>query len=358
MCPDFSNMQIDNIILHRVYDNNADGSITPPKISDNFTTLEPEGLATLQNRIVKAMGEDSHSIQMQVIDNTEGSTYQICKSIIYSGDNNEKIRLSSQLAHKLARAQNGRNTPGGVLIIISGIIGSNNERKQFVGIIKAELHDGFNIDENQSIIILHLLTSLLLTPHQKFYKIGVFINDNSDASSDEVNENDFSVLVYDHLMNRRESNQLARYFFDNFLGCDYSTNDKTLTRDFYFRTKDFIERQIIPEEEKIEINTSLNSYMRNQQQATVLVADFGNDNFSPEMRDSYSNFMRDSSFPDHAISKDISYLENILKFRRLKFSSDVKIIAPSRNFDQIVHIDGFDDNETRIRIQGNITDDD
>jgi len=358
VCPDVSNMQIEKIILHRVYDNNTDGNITPPKISDNFTTIEPEGLATLQNRIVKSIGEDSHSIQMRVIDNTEGSAYQICKSIIFASDDNEKIRLSAQLAHKLARAQIGRNTPGGILIIISGLIGSNNDRKHFVGIIKAELHDGFNVDENQSILILHLLTSLLLTPQQKFYKIGIFINENSTASSEEVDDNDYSILVYDHLMNRRESNQLARYFFDSFLGCDYSINDKSLTRDFYYRTKDFIDVQNFPEEEKIEFNTSLNSYLRNQQQATVLVADFGNDNFSPEIRDNYSNFMRSVSFPDHAISKDICFLENILKFRRLKFSSDVKIIAPSRNFDQIIHIDGFVDNETRIRIQGNIINDD
>ncbi len=284
MIDDLCNMKIERVILHQVFDNGDDGKVIPPKISTSFTKLDTQGLSTLQSRIINVIGVDTHSIEMVITDDSNNSAYAFCKNMITSSDE-EKIKISGNFAQKLARSQMGKNTPGGILVVLSGTIGNNND--QFVGIIKAELHDGFTIDEKDQSLFLQLLTSLLLTPQQKLYKIGIFINKKQAKDVEMIHADDFIVYVYDHLMAKKESSSLARYFFDTFLGCDYSQNDKKLTQDFFLRTKDFINQLNLPKEEVIDIRSLLYALLRNENTNTIQVADTAETIFPSSVQEEY-----------------------------------------------------------------------
>ena len=233
------NLRINRIIAHQVFERPINSDITEPIYSQQFTVLDPSGLNALQTRITEALGNDSHSIEMYVAQSDAASVYSECNKLL-SCDDTTFVSVSQQLAKKLAQSQTSRNIPGGILVIFDGLVGNDNKR--IVGLIKAEIQEGFGIQATTSTVLLTFIAKLLLTPAQKFYKIGAFVEtDRPDNEEHRVPES-YDVLVYDHnLMTRTEAGQAAKYFYETFLGCMFSPSNKKLTNDFFYNTRDYID---------------------------------------------------------------------------------------------------------------------
>lgn len=349
----FSNLRINRIIVHQVFQRNDNRELISPKFSIDFTNLDQGGLATLQDRIINALGNESHSIEMHINDSSPNTVFDICSRLIDSSNDDFK-ELSKFVPNKLAQAQTSRKIPGGIVVIFDGLIGPNN--KHYLGIIKAEIHSGFNIIENGNLLLLNFLSELLLTPQQKLYKIAMFIEENRTDHLPKIPDN-FLVFVYDHNMTRSETQQAAQYFYDSFLGCSFSPSDKKLTSDFYHFTKDYIENIDTNEETKLDLNTSLYSYLKVSQSNIINVVEFAEQYLEQEQRDNFANFMYDKGFPERAVNKDITYIKYKLRRRNLKFTSDVKISAPSDEFEDLVNIAGSDNGRTLVSIKGSLAKD-
>ncbi|MBI5215070.1 MAG: nucleoid-associated protein [Ignavibacteriae bacterium] len=347
----FNNLLIKRIIVHEVYQRSDNRDIVPPKYSTEFTTLDIKGIATLQERIINALGNESYSLEMQINGTNPESVFDVSTKLIASADNDFK-EISKKLPLKLAQAQTSRIIPGGVVVVFDGTIGSNNKR--FLGIIKAEIHSGFNIIEDDNVLSLEFLSDLLLTPQQKLYKIALFIENNSPQNGSILPEN-YLVFVYDHNMTKSETQQAAQYFYETFLGCTFSPSDKKLTSDFYHYTKEFFETLNIPEDTKLDLETGLYTYLKVSQNNLISVTEFADEYLEPEQKDNYSEFMFDKGLPDRQINKDITYIMYKLRRRNIKFTSDVKISSPSDNFEDLVHIiSKTEDDRTIVSIKGTI----
>jgi nucleoid-associated protein YejK len=350
----FANLRIQRIVIHEIFKRNDDGTIVPLKYNSDLTLLDSIGLQTLQNRIVNALGDNSHSIEMDVVDSSAESSFQLGASLL-KAENVEFVDISKRIAYKLAEAQNTRNIPGGVVLIFSGTTGLNNYATW--GILKAEIHEGFIKENVSEALLLRYITDLLLTPQQRLYKLGMFIEiGRTDSDSPDRLPTDFKNYVYDHNMTRNETQHAAYYFYRDFLGCSYSPTDKKLTSDFYYETKNFIKSSELSDEEKGELNTALFTYMKVSQEQIIHVEEFADD-FLPteEIKQEYISYMESKSFPTHAVGKDLSYIRNKLKQRKLTFTSNVKIIAPADEFNQLVQIQPDRDNEhTLVKIKGSV----
>jgi hypothetical protein len=348
----FANLRLQRIIIHELYKRNDDGTIPQPKYNNALTQLDSLGLQTLQNRIINALGDNSHSIEMDVIDSSVGSTFQLGASLLKAAADSF-VETSKRIAYKLAEAQNTRNIPGGIVLIFSGITGLNNLATW--GIIKAEVQEGFVKENVPEAILLRYITDLLLTPQQRLYKLGMFIeNGESEAELTERTPNDFKNYVYDHNMTRNETQHAAYYFYRDFLGCNYSPTNKKLTSDFYYDTKNFIKTSDLSEEEKGELNTALFTYMKVSQEQIIHVEGFA-DEFLPteEIKQEYISFMESKLFPTHAIGKDLTYIKAKLKQRKVTFTTNVKIIAPADEFTQLVQISpDLEHEQTIVTIKG------
>ena len=57
--PQLANLNINKIIVHHVFKRNEDRAIVTPRFSNDFTDLDPVGIATLQERVTEALGNDS-----------------------------------------------------------------------------------------------------------------------------------------------------------------------------------------------------------------------------------------------------------------------------------------------------------
>jgi hypothetical protein len=345
------NLRINKIIAHEIYQRSETRDIVPPKCSHDFTPLDPSGLSTLQERIINTLGDESYCIEMNIAQNDPTSTYCICCQLLDSDHATYKT-LSNELANKLSLSQSSRRIPGGILVIFDGLVGNLNHR--YIGIIKAEMHSGFSLQETNGNLLLKFLSDLLLTPEQKLYKIGLFIEVNRPANSNARTPSDFKVFVYDHNMTRFETRQAAQYFYEAFLGCIFSPSDKKLTSDFYHNSREFIQSLPLAEELKLDLNTSLYTYLKVDQANIIKVSEFADQYLQTPIKDNFKEFMTNKGLPEHAINKDTTYIKNYLKRRNLQFTSGVKIIAPSQRFDELVQVQETEDNKTTVYIEGKV----
>ncbi|HUZ58965.1 MAG TPA: hypothetical protein VMU83_09300 [Hanamia sp.] len=110
----FANLRIQKIVIHEIFKRDEDGQIVQPKFNDRVTTFDPLGLQTLQNRIVNALGDSSHSIEMDVNDSAASSTFQLGASLLNTQDETF-VDYSKQITYKLAENQTTRSIPGVLL---------------------------------------------------------------------------------------------------------------------------------------------------------------------------------------------------------------------------------------------------
>ncbi|MFP7754140.1 nucleoid-associated protein [Thermodesulfobacteriota bacterium B35] len=183
MSLEFENLRIERLIVHEIFKRDIDREIIAPKCSNELTRLDHTGLQVFQDRIIKSMGNGSHCIEMSITDESESSTFQCCAKLL-DADDDHFIELSKHLALKLSQAQASRIIPGGILVIFNGTVSATNKR--YIGIIKAEMHNGFVKEDGDNAILLKHLSELLLTPQQKLYKIGFFAEVNGRQYPDDL----------------------------------------------------------------------------------------------------------------------------------------------------------------------------
>lgn len=348
----FANLNIKKIIIHQIYEKMEDKTIKQPRYSSSFTILDAKGMEAFQDRVVNAIGGKSHSIEMDIENASEASTFQTCSKMIRS-ESGIFVEKSKQIAYKLAESQNSRKIPGGIVVIFEGTIGPNSNT--FIGIIKAEIHGGFTMNENDDKLILQYVSNLLLTPQQKLYKIALFIETNTESCDSLLRDSsDFKVFIYDSNIDRSETKEAASYFYQTFLGCSFVKSSKRLTQDFYEKTREYISSLPVDDENKVDLNTALYTYLKTSQNTIIQVADFADQYLQTEFQDNYSAYMKNNEFPQNAVSKDLTNIANRLKRRKLRFSSEVDLTAPSDKFKELVEFGTYDGEKTTLKIAGKL----
>lgn len=350
-----NNLAIKRIAIHQIFERTEDKQMKDPRYNNVLTQLSNEGTNTLCQRVTDALGNNSHSIDMDIVRTEINSTFQVMAQMLYK-DNDSFLGLSKEVAKKLAQSQSKRNIPGGIIVIFDGTVGPRNLR--YIATIKAESQAGFALESSDiNVIILKYISELLLTPQQKLYKIGMFVEKVSNSNIESMRSADeFDAIIYDQNMNNAETRNAALYFYETFLGCTIKISSKKYTQNFYIETREFINKLDISDEDKFDYHNSLYDYLKMSRETTVSINDFSNRYFEPEIIDRYNEHMRSKNFPANAIMKDIEYIKNKLRRRQIKFTSQVRISAPSENFENLVQIVPQENNTvtTMLRIQGKI----
>ncbi|MGG7518249.1 nucleoid-associated protein [Allorhizobium undicola] len=328
----FENLNISRVIIHQIYKRLEDRQIVQPRYAGSLTVLGNEDSAALQDRFITALGSASRCMEMHITANAAGSALDLARRLADS-DDPLFISQSREAADMLARAQTRLNIPGGIVVVISGQV--SYPPKRFIGIIKAEPHSGFAFSEDGS-LTLEFLRNLVLTPEARLYKIGAFVE--VDAHSEEGEG--WKAFVYDDLMTAANRDNAAQYFYETFLGCNIPQDSARQTRKFFELTKEFVGKLDIPEHEKLDINTSLYTYLKVDQSPTVDTATFATRYLKgADMRDAYATYMERNDFPNAAISKDLSDLKYQLRRRKVVFNSDLQLSGPAERFAELVTVE-------------------
>jgi hypothetical protein len=344
----FENLSLSRIVIHEIFRRTDGREIVPPNYGTSLVVLENEALNALCDRINNAMGSASRSMELDIVQSGPGSCIEIAKNLV-DFDDTLFIEGSRRVADKLAHAQTRRDLPGGVLVVFSGTAGYPSKR--IIGMIKAETHNGFTRQmDNSGTISLQFLTDLLLTPQTKLYKIGVFWE--HEAQVPDPLPTGWRAFVYDDQISASNKLTAAQYFYEGFLGCTFPDTSSRRTREFHDYTKEFIQSLSFPEEQKIDFHNALVTYLKVDQSSTVQVSAFAQ-TYLPdaETRDAYTQYMVNREFPQSAVIKDLAEVSAALKYRKVTFSRDVRIIAPADKFEDLVRmrvIDGEPDENGQI----------
>lgn len=335
----FENLSISRIITHEVFQRDSDRNIVAPSYGTNLIALDQQALDAFCSRIMEAMGRAARALEMTISQAGPRSVCALADALV-DYDDPVFIQESATAADKLAEAQTSRGLPGGILVVFSGTAGHPSRR--IVGFIKAETHSGFTRqrDENGS-ISLRFLTNLLLTPQTKLYKIGIFVE--SDPENANPLPSGWRAFIYDDQISTSNKLTAAQYFYEGFLGCFFPETSARLTREFHDYTKDFIRRLDVPEEDKIDLHNALITYLKVDQSPTVQTSAFAQAFLpSPETRDAYEQFMRAKEFPAIAIHKDLADVASALRYRKVSFSGEIRLIAPADKFESMVRMQSIE----------------
>ena len=335
------NFEVDRIIIHQVFRRDPDGNKVPPTQSHEFTNFEQSAMREFKSRVKDAIGEGSRAVQMEIVNQETNDLPTLVDQLIEKEDI-DFATSSYDIAKKLADAQQTKSIPGGIVVIFSGTQGSHSTK--YLGIIKAEVHSGYEkeVNEENNEISLKFVEELLLTPGTRLYKTAGFFEKSSyDDASDDLNEK-WIVMVSDYQIGKAEGKAAAHYFYSDFLGCGYPETSARTTKKFYDSARMFISEMEVAEDKKSDLLNALTTYLKVDTSSSISSSDFADRYLDDiDVQDNFTAFMRESGLPDNAFTKDTEHIKKQLQFRKVNFRSKVKISAPSDIFEQLVSIESI-----------------
>lgn len=356
-------MTIDRIIIHQVYQRDQDGNKIEPLQSHEYTRFDNSAMEEFKSRIRDALGEGSKAVQMQVMDQGKGDLPKIVDNIISEDDASFAVS-SYDIAKKLTDAQQRKSIPGGILVVFTGKQG--HLQKRFLGVIKAEIHSGYEKQEDPETqeISLKFVQEVLLTPGTRLYKTAAFFEkDHSGDSSQDLNDK-LAVMISDYQINQTDGKAAAQYFYSDFLGCGYPETSARTTKKFYEAASNFIDHLDVSSEKKSDLYNALTTYLKVDTSSTITPSEFASNYFDIDTQDSFNAYMEEVGLPSTSFTKDNAHIESKLKFRKVNFSKNVRITAPSdvfKNYVKIESIEGDPDESgspqiwTKVIIKDRIT---
>ncbi|HPA19519.1 MAG TPA: nucleoid-associated protein [Verrucomicrobiae bacterium] len=357
MPDELSNLKLERLIVHEAFLSSDLEAGRTPQQSDAFVTLDPKGEALLAKRLVDALSSDSHSIEMQVENDAEDSTFAVATRLL-DLPNPEFIASTKDIAGRLIRAQAAGTIKPGICIVLQGTTGPNSSPSRFLAILKAEADAGFIKEVSDHAVTLKYINEMVLGAQQRLYKIGCFIDGSRPsapvADGAARDPDDFTVLIYDHQMTATGDNPAARYFYSTFLGCKIAVTSSRLTKGFYDVTSDYIARANFSPQQRVEVQNHLTSYLKSNE-PRIEPRVFADRYLPSPMRAAYLDALWKSAFPRRPVQKDTALISGRLRIRRMQFSSNVRIVAPSDSFAATVKVAGARDGWTEVKIKGDIT---
>lgn len=331
------NLNIDRIIIHQVYQRDAEGQKKAPLQSHEFTRFSSAAMETFKQRVVEALGQNSRAVQMDIVRQESTDLPQIVERVIDEEDSIFAVS-SYDFATLLADAQHMKSIPGGIVVVFTGTQG--HPAKRFLGIIKAETHSAYekDVDPRTGEISLKYVEEVLLTPSSKLYKTaGFFERVEYDSTYENLNDK-WVVMVSDSQINKSGGKAAAMYFYADYLGCGYPDTSARTTKKFYEATKAFISELEVPEPKKNDYINALTTYLKVDTSSSISTTDFASRYFEADVQDIFSEYMEDAGIPTASFTKDVEHISSSLKFRKVQTSKNVKISAPSDAFKDLIVI--------------------
>lgn len=332
---ELENLRLTRVVIHEVFQRADDRTAVAPAFGNALEVLDGDAFDALRSRVVSAMSSPSKCLEMSIAEVGPQSMFAEVLRLV-DADDVLFVEQSKEAAKLLTSAQKSRRIPGGILIVFTGE--ALTPRRRIVGVIKAEVHNGFIRERNGQSMALKFLKDLLLTAQTKLYKIGLFVESAPDAVGEP--ENRWRSFIYDETISMADRDKAAQYFYEGFLGCKFMESSARNTRRFHDLTKNFIGQMDVTEIERVELHNALVTYLKVDQSPTVSTAGFAETYLRDgEVKDAYAEYMQKADFPTVAVVKDLSDVNAKLRVRKLVFRNDVKLFAPAEGFDNLVTIE-------------------
>lgn len=194
------NLNISDVVVHEVFQRGPDRKLITPDYAMAAENLYDEAMTTFRVRVTDALSSKAKAIEMAIRRTGRNSFQQDAMELISLQAPEDFLIESRRVADLLAEAQLHQTIPGGIVIVFRGTTGPSDH--PFLGVMKAEVQDGFRRRRDGDESYTEFVADLFLTRVTRLYKIG-FMVCNGDDVDDCAN---WRALVFDHhiVANNRE----------------------------------------------------------------------------------------------------------------------------------------------------------
>lgn len=314
----FENLHVKRISIHEVFEREADRRRKQPSYAEALEQLHVDAIAEFRQRVTAALAAEQKSLQMRIIRHGPGSHLQDVQELVAAVDT-DFLSFSRRVPDRLADVQLSQSIPGGVVLVFDGTVGAGNRR--YVGVIKAEKHSGFRRYRGRDATFTEFLDDLFLTPTQRLYKIGMFV----ETSAGLAPPNGWDAYVFDTNISKSHREAAALYFYDAFLGCGLMEDGAYETARFFDLTKDFVRRSDFSRDQKQDLVDALHTFVKTETANTFSSNEYATQYLPADAHDAYRAFMESHRFPSRAIVRDITEMGHRLRRRRFRFGSEIEL---------------------------------
>lgn len=347
------NLKLDRIIVHEVL-TASDFRKRKPKHSGTTIEVNAEGKELICQRLVEAIGSASHCEEMLVADESETSSFQSIVGLLDSKAENFASTTAS-LSDRLSGAQTGGSVKEGLGVFLQGTGMEDGQELRWTAILKADPDQGMVSEVENEKIVLRYVANLIMGAQQRLLKVALFTEVTKPQQSTARREGtDFSIKLYDHLLNKTGRGESAQYFYFSFLGLKPAENSAKWCRLFFEKTREFTDSLSADDEEKVKFRGHLVSYLRSEREQISAKA-FADDYIPAHHRAAYLKTMKTAEFPTHAVHRDISLIKSKLRKQSLHFTSKITLVGSDDalqkavQFGSVVDVDGEDWTELKIK---------
>lgn len=129
--------------------------------------------------------------------------------------------------------------------------------------------------------------------------------------------------------------EVAEFFLNKFLGCSFSENPKTVTKEFFQTSLEFFRNRI---EDPLVQNTAklhLLSYLSNNNKE-INPQHFALECLEVDLRNEYKEYLSERGIANSRFKKDIEYIQTKISDMVLEFDNGIKIIGSQESFEENV----------------------
>lgn len=353
-------MELSNIVISKAIDHDVVKRSmideTPPELSEEIIELDLELKRHIAAKLTKSLADGSHSVEVTVVESGKDSPFDMATKLL-SVRNERFVELTKQLANQLTQAQRSGSIKAGTAFFLVGSCIIDNEQKRFVCIIKADPDSGIGKSGKKDKAAKYTyIKEVLMSDSQRLIKIAFLIEDHKLGEDDTKGEirktEDFSVVVFDHLMQKKHDVEASKYFYNGFLRCERANDSAVMTKKFYDAAHAYITGMQVDASEQFSLRGDLVSHFRSNR-TTLDSRSFAMEVLPPAHTDPLVQHCRDRGITG-AITKDTELIKTRLKRRTLKFTSTVTLYAPPEVLRDSVRVKGTEDGWTNIAIKGTI----
>jgi nucleoid-associated protein YejK len=324
---DLAMLEFEKVIIHEIPRHPKAGS-QQPVFSEIESDLNEEVCNLLRSKIIDTIKNKSYNIVFK--SEIASPVPEIIQDLLL--DDKHLIEKSKEIAIHLNNIQDSRN-PGGYLTFLVGHVQDN----KIVGILKIEKEEGGRIQQatknGKLTFDILSLKDIILTKNTRFYKISVFINDGPKKYG-------YNGKVCDNQLTKKE--EIANFFLNKFLGCEFVQDQKVRTKEFYDATEKFIKKHIVEPNDQVRYHFQLLAYLTSQLKE-ISSENFAKNYFDPENRKKYLDYLTKTGFHNELIKKDLSKIEKEVQFKVLSFEDGIDIKGTRKAFDEHVTYKEMDD---------------
>ena len=308
--------------------------------SENLHILDNDTDITLRARIFSAVARSKRFFETAIEQTHDGSFWNIGKQIAKSSKV-DFIRLSKAIGDLAASAHTRKKTPGGLLIVVDAEI----DKKPAVIVVKAELQEALTLNGST----VEIMKELFLSPAKDFYKIGILIHDKVTNS----NHNAYRSFVYDDQFTAQKDD-LAVYFYKDFLGFTTSENDKLLTKNFLADFTGFIDNNVNDHETRKNIKVRIKADYRESSNDVLDPSSYIE--FFPKQNPLHEKFQKQIIEKyNQSFTKDLTLVDGSLQKGSLHLVTGARVVGDSDVLDSRIEIvDDLGDPAKREKLKATI----